>query len=186
MSDKPLGPRLRYLKTLPTRYNPIWPTRTRQPLSKSLAEYFFSLLSTSETSLLELLKAHPELPPWNQLNYWRRHQPWFSEAWRNATKAQAHFLVQRSIDLYNQVQPENAHAIRVKFDILKWLSAKFHPDSYGDKPAQLPTNTVVNVGISISPERLTEIRTNLVHTRKSLQPRSKSSNGSTVPALTEK
>lgn len=159
---------LRSRKSYP--YSPVWPKGTRQPLTKALAEHFFSLLSTSETSLLELLRAHPELPPWQQLNNWRRRRPWFAQAWRQATKAQAHFLVQRCLDLYCTSTPETAHNTRVKFDILKFLSAKFHPDSYGDKPAQLPATTV-NVGISISPERLTEIRTKLDQTRKSLQSR---------------
>jgi hypothetical protein len=49
--------------------------------------------------------------------------------------------------------------------------AKFNPDFYGDKPHGAPVQQTVNVGISISPERLSEIRTKLDSTRTALAPR---------------
>ena len=61
-----VNPTLTKLKALPKlRYNPIWPPGTKQPLTKDFADYFFSLLSTCETSLLQLLRDHPELPHFN-------------------------------------------------------------------------------------------------------------------------
>jgi hypothetical protein len=149
------------------RYNPIWPEGTKQPLTKELADYFFSLLSTCDTSLLELLRSHPELPHFNQLDNWRRRRAWFSEGWKAARKNQADFLAQKCADLAKNATPQTAHLARVQFDIYRWLAAKFSPDTYGDKPAT-PTPTTVNVGISISPERLNEIRAKLDHTRQSL------------------
>ena len=163
-----MSPTLAKLRKLPNpRYNPLWPEGTRQPLTKELAEYFFSLISTCDCSLLELLRAHPDLPPFKQLDYWRRHTPWFSEGLKQARKNQADFLVQKCADLAKNATPQTAHLARVQFDIYRWLAGKFHPEAYGDKPAAAP-NTTVNVGIAISPERLQEIRNKLDITRSAL------------------
>jgi hypothetical protein len=160
-----VNPTLAKLKTLPKlRYNPIWPPGTKQPLTKELADYFFSLLSTCETSLLQLLRDHPELPHFNQLDNWRRRRPWFAEAWKQARQNQADFLAQKCLDLAKCATPKTAHVIRVQFDILRWLVSKFHPAAYAEKPATAPIQTV-NVGVAISPERLNEIRAKLDHTR---------------------
>ena len=154
------------LRKLPNpRYNPLWPEGNRQPLTKELAEYFFSLISTCDCSLLELLRANPQLPPHKQIDYWRRHTPWFAEGLKQARKNQADFLVQKCADLAKNATPQNAHVTRVKFDIYRWMAGKFHPEAYGDKSQQPSQSTTVNVGISISPERLQELRNKLGITR---------------------
>ncbi len=153
------------LDALPKRrYNPIWPEGTRQPLTKELADYFFSLVSTCDTSLLQLLRTHPELPHYNQLDNWRRRKAWFNEGWKQARQKRADFLAEKCADLAKNATPKTAHLARVQFDIYRWLASKLHPTAYGDKPAALPTNTV-NVGVSISQERLNEIRSKLDQTR---------------------
>ena len=163
-----MSPTVAKLRKLPNpRYNPLWPEGTRQPLTKELAEYFFSLISTCDSSLLELLRQHPELPPFKQLDYWRRHKPEFAEGLKAARKNQADFLVQKCADLAKNATPQTAHLARVQFDIYRWLAGKFHPDAYGDKSAAAP-QTTVNVGVSISPERLSEIRAKLDNTRLQL------------------
>jgi hypothetical protein len=149
------------------RYNPLWPEGTRQPLTKQLADYFFSLIETCDTSLIQLLRDHPELPPYKQIDYWRRHTPWFSEGLKAARKNQADFLIQKCADLAKNVTPQTAHAVRVQFDIYRWLASKFHPEVYGDKLATTP-NTTVNVGIAISPERLRDLRNKLDISRSAL------------------
>ena len=160
-----MNPSLAKLRQRPNpRYNPTWPEGTKQPLTKELADYFFSLVSTCETSLLQLLRDHPELPHFNQLDNWRRRRAWFSEGWKAARKNQADFLTQKCLDLAKNATPQTAHLARVQFDIYRWLAAKFSPELYGDKPAT-PTPTTVKFGICISPERLNEIRATLDHTR---------------------
>jgi Bacteriophage Sf6, terminase small subunit-like len=156
------------LDALPKRrYNPIWPQGTKQPLTKELADYFFSLVSTCDSSLLQLLRSHPELPHFNQLDNWRRRRTWFSEGWKLARLARADFLAEKCADLAKTATPQTAHLARVQFDIYRWLAAKLHPDAYGDKPAATP-NTTVNVGVALSAERLNEIRAKLDHTRTAL------------------
>ena len=154
------------LDALPKRrYNPIWPEGTKQPLTQELADYFFSLVSTCDTSLLQLLRNHPELPHYNQLDNWRRRRAWFSEGWKVARRQQADFLVQKCADLAKTATPQTAHLARVQFDIYRWMAAKFHPDAYGDKPAQTQATTV-NVGVAVSAERLQELRSKLEPTRR--------------------
>ena len=146
------------LKSRPRqRYNPAWPPGKRQNLTRPLAERFFDLLSTCDTSLITLLRQHPELPPHKQIDYWRRHTPWFAEQWKAARQKRADFLVEKCADLAQNATPQTAHLVRVQFDIYRYLAGKFHPDAYGDKPAATP-NTTVNVGIAISPERLQDLR----------------------------
>jgi hypothetical protein len=96
---------------------------------------------------------------------------------KQARKNQADFLVQKCADLAKDSTPQNAHVTRVKFDIYRWLAGKFHPDAYGDKPAAAPNVQTVNVGISISPERLQDLRNKLDVTRTAfLKPHSASAN----------
>jgi hypothetical protein len=160
-----VNPSLAKLRQRPNpRYNPIWPQGTKQPLTKELAEHFFSLVSTCDSSLLELLRAHPELPHFNQLDNWRRRRPWFNEAWKAARQKRADFLAEKCADLAKTATPKTAHLARVQFDIYRWLASKLHPTAYGDKPQQQQPNTV-NVGVSISQERLNEIRSKLDDTR---------------------
>ena len=157
------------LKSRPRqRYSPIWPEGKRQPLTKELAEYYFSLISTCDTSTLQLLRDNPQLPPHKQLDYWRRHTPWFSEGLKEARKNQADFLVQKCADLAKNATPQTAHVVRVKFDIYRFLASKFHPEAYGDKSQQPSQSTTVNVGIAISPERLNDLRNKLDITRSAL------------------
>jgi len=165
-SFKPrVNPTLAKLRKLPNpRYNPVWPQGTKQPLTKELADHFFNLVSTCDTSLLELLRAHPELPHFNQLDNWRRRRPWFNEGWKQARQKRADFFVEKCADIYKNATPQTAHLARVQFDILRWMAGKFSPEVYGDKPATTPTTTV-NVGVAVSAERLQELRAKLDDTR---------------------
>jgi hypothetical protein len=144
----------------------IWPEGTPQPLTKEIADHFFSLMATSDCPLVQLLRDHPELPPYKQLDYWRRHKPGFAEGLKQAHQNQADFLAHRCLDLVKNVDAKNAHAARIKFDVYRWFAAKFHPAAYAEKPFQAPVQTV-NVGV-ISPDRLQELRSRLEPTRTAL------------------
>jgi len=166
-SNLPLSPAIAKLRARPrTRYgNVTWPEGTPQPFTQQIVDHFFSLMSTSDCSLVQLLRDHPELPPFRQLDSWRaNNKNGFAERWREARKAQAHFLVQKCLDLQKSVNAQNAHQVRVRFDILRWVAAKFHPSVYAEKPPTAPVQTV-NVGVAISQERLAEIRSKLDQTR---------------------
>jgi hypothetical protein len=176
-SKLPVSPTIAKLNALPKRRygNVTWPEGTPQPLTQEIAHHFFSLMSTSDCSLVQLLRYHPELPPFRQLDSWRaNNKNGFAERWREARKAQAHFLVQKCLDLQKSVNAQNAHQVRVKFDILRWVAAKFHPSVYAEKPPTAPVQTV-NVGVAITPERLAEIRSKLDQTRTAFRSQRKDS-----------
>jgi hypothetical protein len=173
------------LNSLPKRRygNVTWPEGTPQPLTQEIADHYFSLMSTSDCSLFQLLRDHPELPPFRQLDSWRaNNKNGFAEKWREAGKARAHFLVGKALDLQKSCNPKNAHVVRVRFDILKWTAARLHPAAYADKPLPAQQTTTVNVGVSISPERLSEIRAKLDQTRSALALEKKTPNGATATA----
>jgi hypothetical protein len=172
MSDPklPLSPVIAKLRTYPkTRYgnNVVWPEGTPQDFTQEIADHFFSLRSTSQVSLNQLLHDHPELPPFRQLDSWRaNNKHGFGDAWAKVSHDRAHFLVEKCLDLQKSVNAKNAHQVRVRFDILRWVAAKLHPSAYAEKPATTPTqSTTVNVGVSIAPERLSELRAKLDQTR---------------------
>jgi hypothetical protein len=147
-----------------TRYgNVIWPEGTPQRLTKEIADHFFSLMATSDCPLAQLLRDHPELPPFKQLDSWRNNNKnGFGDRWRQARAAQGEFLAQMALGLQ-----KNAHVVRVRFDILRWLAAKFHPSVYAEKPSTAPVQTV-NVGIAVS-QHLAELRSQLDQTRAALK-----------------
>jgi hypothetical protein len=161
------------------KWQPVFPDGTRQKYSKAIAQRFCDLLSSTHLSLMDLLREHPELPPWDQLASWRASKPDFEEAWRKAREAQANHLVQLSLSLAADTNPKNAHAQRVRFDIYKWVASKFHPTMYGDKP---PTTAVnVAVGFNVSASRLEEIRSKLDVTRNTLTDTKTLKNGNRIP-----
>ena len=94
-----------------------------------------------------------------------QNTPWLLKGLKQARKNQADFLVQKCADLAKNATPQTAHLVRVKFDIYRWLAGKFHPEVYGDLRLQHPQTLPVNVGISVSPERLNELRHKLDITR---------------------
>ena len=181
-SKLPVSPTIAKLNALPKRRygNVAWPEGTPQPLTQEIATHFFSLMATSDCSLVQLLRDHPELPPFRQLDSWRaNNKNGFAERWRETRKAQAHFLVQKCLDLQKSVNAQNAHQVRVKFDILRWVAAKFHPAVYAEKPPTAPVQTV-NVGVAISPERLADLRSRLEATRAAYALKAPPQNGVTA------
>jgi len=175
------SPTIQKLRARPrTRYgNVIWPEGTPQPLTKEIADHFFSLMATSDCPLVQLLRDHPELPPFKQLDSWRNNNKnGFGDRWRQARAAQGEFLAQMALGLQKTVTPQTAHVVRVRFDILRWLAAKFHPSVYAEKPPTAPVQQTVNVGIAISQERVAELRSQLEQTRAALN--APSPNGATA------
>jgi hypothetical protein len=112
-----------------------------------------------------MFKEHPEFPPYRLLARWRKTQPWFAAEWKVARQMQAEWLMQKALDLQKGATKETAHLCRVKFDIVKYIASRLHPEVWGDRPAASPNiSTTVQVGV-ISPERLAELRSRLEPTR---------------------
>jgi hypothetical protein len=148
-----------------------WPKGAKVRLSPQFAHYLCDLVASADCSLLQLLRNHPELPHFKTIETWRHRYPWFSNLWNDARKQQAEFLIQKCLDLANSATPKTAHVARVQFDVYRFIAAKFSPDFYGDKPAQ--QQATINVGISISQDRLEELRAKLDQTRIAFTPTAK-------------
>jgi hypothetical protein len=103
--------------------------------------------------------------------------------WMQARKRQADHLIQHCIQLAHSADPKTAHVVRVKFDIYKFIAAKFHPDVYGDKSFQPQQQTTVNVGVSVAPERLSDLRVKLEQTRTAFRQPSTCKDESRTPCL---
>ena len=78
--------------------------------------------------------------------------------------------MQKALDLQKGATKETAHLCRVKFDIIKFIAGKLHPEVWGDRPAPASPNisTTVQIGV-ISQERLAELHSRLEPTRAWLQ-----------------
>jgi hypothetical protein len=138
-----------------------WPRGTTQKLTKVMASRLFSLISTSENSLAGLLKEHPEFPPYRDLARWRKTQPWFASGWKLAKQMQAEWLMQIALELQKNATKETAHLVRVRFDVIKYIASRLHPEVWGERPAASPNvSTTVQIGV-LSSERLAELRSRL-------------------------
>jgi hypothetical protein len=141
-----------------------WPKGTTQPLTKVMASKLFSLISTSDDSMRGLLSKHPEFPPFRDLSRWRRTVPWFAAGWKLAKQMQAEWLMQIALDLQKNATRETAHLVRVRFDILRHIANKLHPEVWGERPAAAP-NISTRVQVAVTPERIADLRSRLEATR---------------------
>ena len=80
-----------------------------------------------------------------------------------AREKQAEYIAQTCLDLAKTATKDNAHAVRIKFDIARWYASKLLPAVYGDKPQDVKVSTTVQ--LAISPQRLEDIRGRLEATR---------------------
>jgi hypothetical protein len=132
-------------------------------LSRKFALRFCETLAQSDQALFKVLEEHPEFPKFKQLCNWRERNPWFAAMWRKAREEQGEHLAQKCLDIAAKTTPQNAHQRRVQYDIYKWVASRFAPATYGDRPVAPQTN--IAVGVTISTERLNEIRNKLSITR---------------------
>jgi len=70
--------------------------------------------------------------------YWRRNDEEFAHAYEQAREAgaDAHADEIRELAMKALEKPEEAHAVRVALDALKWLASKQNWRRYGDKVEQ--------------------------------------------------
>lgn len=167
--DKPLSPTLVKLRSLPRNQEPRKKGNPNAKLTRAFATKFCNIIAESDQSVFKIIQDNPDFPSFNRLYHYQQRVPWFKAMWNDARIRQTYFLVHKCLELAKSAEPKTAHVVRVKFDIYRWFAAKFNPDTFGDKPAQGPVQTV-NVGVSISPERLQDIRSKLDSTRSALSP----------------
>jgi hypothetical protein len=159
-----LSPTIQHLRSFPRNPEPRTKGNPTAKLTRALAEKFCNIISKSDDSVFKIIEDNPDFPSFNRLYHYQQRVPWFAQMWKDARIKQTHFLAHKCIELAKSAEPKTAHVVRIKFDIYRWFCAKFNPEIFAEKPASAPTQTV-NVGVSISPERLSEIRTKLEPSR---------------------
>jgi hypothetical protein len=162
-----LSPTIRKLRTFKRNPEPRTKGNPNAKLTRALAQKFCNIISKSDDSVFKIIADNPDFPSFNRLYHYQQRIPWFKAMWNDARIKQTHFLAHKCIELAKTAEPKTAHVVRVKFDIYRWFCAKFNPEIFAEKPASAPVQTV-NVGVSISPERLSEIRTKLDQSRAAL------------------
>ena len=159
-----------------TTANPKRSYRPKRKFNLSEARTLCEILSTSVNSLIGVCREHPELPPYDSIDHWKHRNPKFAEMLSKARERQAEYIAQTCLDLAQTANKDNAHAVRIKFDIARWYASKLLPAVYGDKPADVKVSTTVQV--AISPQRLEDIRSRLESSRTIyLQDQSKRATG---------
>lgn len=66
---------------------------------------------------------------------WLEENPAFQAQYSRAHDGQAEHYFDELMDLQRQATAENAHAIRVRADIIKWACSKLKPKKYGERTA---------------------------------------------------
>jgi hypothetical protein len=144
-----------------------WLSRAKAcPYRAAIGRRIYELISTSENSLMSLVKLHPELPSLWTIHFWRKKYPAFAKLYEEARQNQAEYLIQRSLDYASEVTPKTAHATRVRFDIHRFFSGHILPQLYGDRPTdKQPAINATNV-LVVSSAKLSQIRNALEHSRR--------------------
>ena len=88
---------------------------------------------------------------------WIRTDPEIQKQYARAREIQADKLADELIELSDSATPENAHAVRLKVDTRKWIASKLKPKVYGDRPADINVNSVVNIAV-LSVEKQQELQ----------------------------
>jgi hypothetical protein len=165
-----ISPTIARLRTFGRNPEPRTKGNKNAKLTKAFADKFCAIIAESDDSVFKIIEQNPDFPSFNVLYHWQQRVPWFHDMWKHARIRQTLFLAHKCLELAKSTEPKTAHVARVKFDIYRWFCAKFNPEIFADKPAQAPNVQTVNVGVSINPERLTELRTKLDSTRSAFVP----------------
>lgn len=83
-------------------------------------------------SLRNICETEPEMPAFETVRRWILSFPAFREQYARAREVQCDTLADEALDSAREATPENANAVRVKLDAIKWFAGKVHPKVYGD------------------------------------------------------
>ncbi len=83
---------------------------------------------------------------------WLRDHPEFARQYALAREEQADGYADELIDLASKANADNAHAVRVRADIIKWVCSKLKPRKYGDR-LELQGDLNVNAGPGAMPDK---------------------------------
>lgn len=73
------------------------------------------------------------MPSRTTVNKWLRENESFAYQYARAHEEQGDYYAEELMELAAKANAENAQAIRVKADIIKWVCSKLKPRKYGDR-----------------------------------------------------
>jgi len=73
------------------------------------------------------------MPSLTTVMKWLRETPEFAQQYARAREEQADGYADELIDLARKATQDNAQAIRVRADVIKWVCSKLKPRKYGDR-----------------------------------------------------
>jgi len=121
------------------------PRKQVSAYTEELAEEICTTIATSITALETLCSENPHWPTERTIYKWLSRNQEFHGNYIRAKEFQAELLVDRLLDLINsdylskyidelgnvRIDPVYAELMRLKFEIIKFLAAKFSPHKYG-------------------------------------------------------
>jgi hypothetical protein len=82
---------------------------------------------------LRTICAGKNMPSRTTVNKWLREVESFAHQYARAHEEQGDYYAEELMELAAKANAENAQAIRVKADIIKWVCSKLKPRKYGDR-----------------------------------------------------
>lgn len=79
------------------------------------------------------IAADPEMPTAATIYYWARRIPEFGDAYAEARALAADWLADEALEVSRATTPEWVWADRLKFDVIRWLTARLAPKKYVER-----------------------------------------------------
>ena len=116
-----------------------WPKGTTQPVNQGYGfAPLLSLISTSENSMAR--PARQNIPSSRRIATWpagAKPSPGSRPNGSSPSKCRPSGSCKKRWISKRGATKETAHLCRVKFDIIKFIAGKLHPEVWGDRPARL-------------------------------------------------
>lgn len=74
-----------------------------------------------------------DMPDFSTVKRWLGKNDEFRAQYARAREDQADYMADEAIDAAREADKDNAAAVRVHLDAIKWLAGKLSPKKYGDK-----------------------------------------------------
>jgi len=133
--------------------------RPRREFNQAVADRICEHLINGKS--LRRICLYKDMPSLTIVMKWLRENPSFQQQYARAREEQADGYADELMELGKQATAENAHAIRVRVDIIKWICSKLKPRAYGDRLELGGQAATVNVAVNSGPVNITDLTRDL-------------------------
>ncbi len=117
------------------------PGRPAHEFDQKVADKICSLIIEGKS--LKRICAMKLMPSIDTVMRWLAETPSFHDQYARAREEQAEGYADQLVELSRKANAQNAHAIRVQVDVIKWVCSKLKPKKYGDR---LELQADINLG----------------------------------------